>query len=137
MTEKEHEALEDLISSLEASRNTCLKPSFEEVSQTIYFLKCLSGQVSETSFFPMITVPKDHTMVKLLVSNPDCPLEDLGEGDLHWTTGHCGFDHDENPNFIVVGWSWSHDIFVNCELTPDRVFGWLPFQVLHEGNPSV
>ncbi|QGZ14212.1 hypothetical protein PP940_gp187 [Rhizobium phage RL2RES] len=126
MNEHAREALEALIGDVE--KHLAVKTPVP-LGSILYYLKCLATRVDPKNYLPIENVPKDHTHVRLLVSNPTYALADLNKWALHWTTGHCGFNDDENPNFIVVGWDWEQDEFVTCELTPDRVYGWLPFTV--------
>ncbi|QIG68161.1 hypothetical protein EVB55_226 [Rhizobium phage RHph_Y68] len=128
MTEQEHEALESLIGVIEKSIMT-KDPSEVDLYAVFYFLKILAGRPDEINFLPMTVVPKDHTLVKLLVHQDDNPLEDVEDEVPHWTIGYCGLDHNEDPNFYVVGWNWEQDCFTTEEIEPARVIGWLPFSM--------
>lgn len=77
--------------------------------------------------FSMETAPKDGTWLKLLVdySGHDAtfPMEDSNKPS--WTLGFNNFDHDENDEWIFVGWDWGHDCIVETRI--GKPVGWAYF----------
>ncbi|WP_156419256.1 hypothetical protein [Aureimonas sp. AU12] len=74
------------------------------------------------------TAPRDGTMVRLLIDFEGCDSWSPMTDDMQsWTVGFNHFDHDEQDEWIFVGWNWSQDCIIDCRAPGmGRVIGWLP-----------
>lgn len=100
----------------------CKLDDFKEIN------KNCTDDDEDPYYFDIKTVPKDHTTVKLLVKDPDSPLDEEFVLDFcSWTIGHNGFDHTGENTFFAVGWDWGQDQYVHREFEEKDVIGWLPF----------
>jgi len=72
---------------------------------------------------PIETAPKDGTMLLLVVTSTSChALEDVGVGNSYVTIGHNSKDNGMDDAWQTVGWSWSHDCFLDIggAMQPDH-----------------
>jgi hypothetical protein len=68
------------------------------------------------------TVPKDGTLVLLLVQGGESPIAD--DMEPYVTIGINQADENDNdPTWQVAGWCWSHDHFTEC--VGAKVLGWM------------
>lgn len=76
--------------------------------------------IPHNSWQPMDLAPRDGTPLILLVQDGDFPTEDA----LDWRTiGFNNFDNDGEDKWLMAGWCWSHDHFVEGDGKP---IGWQP-----------
>ena len=80
------------------------------------------GGVTMSDWRPIETAPRDGTLLLLLCGGED---DDFAtEDDVVWRTiGQNNFDHDENDEWQMAGWCWSHDHFTEGNGTPVK---WMP-----------
>lgn len=78
---------------------------------------------------PMNTAPRDQTLVRLLIdyTGDDVGFTALEDEMQAWTIGFNGLDHTGDDRWQFVGWSWTHDHFLDATESGGRPIGWLPF----------
>lgn len=70
---------------------------------------------------PMVTAPRDGTLLRLLVDFDEHAIDDtIGPT---WTIGSCNLENDPDAEWQIVGWCWTHDHFTEGKGEP---VGWLP-----------
>lgn len=74
---------------------------------------------------PVETAPRDGRLLRPLVDySGEDSLNPLSDAGIAWTVGCNCFDNNEEDDWLMAGWNWTHDFF--CE-GRGRVIGWLPF----------
>lgn len=105
------------------------------------------SDLSVPQVHPLETVPKDGTIVRLLVQFADHPIGNENvlnaAGPLEDTAGPCwtiGGNTVENTgvdHWQFVGWNWQQDCFEDASTDAGhRVLGWAPFDVAAPAAPS-
>jgi len=98
--------------------------------------------MANINFTDISTAPKDGTMLRLLVDfDPDDDYNGYVRGyedkeGPDWVSG-CSFrdNHDDGPEWVIIGWNWGHDCFVELDETRNvKVLEWRYFNPKQEEN---
>lgn len=74
---------------------------------------------------PVVTVPKDGTLVRLFVDySADEAHGALEDAEQAWTIGFNQLADTGEDHWQFAGWDWSHDCFTEGS---GEILGWLPF----------
>jgi hypothetical protein len=86
----------------------------------------LAGPEAFEKWRPMLTAPKDDTLILLLLEGGDHPTENK---ERYRTIGSNGFAMNGEDVWLYSGWCWSHDHWTQGEGA--ELIGWLPLPTIN------
>lgn len=108
-----------------ASQENCDGEPYDQMQFAAEYIQFLERRLIEAEqdvWLPMMTAPRDGTLLRLLVDFEDHATENSDKPSP--TIGHNEFDHNGEDEWHFVGWCWSHDHFTGEP--KGKVIGWLP-----------